>query len=242
MAYFEKVRNIEKQRIKDGLSIVLARASNFLGIKNGVEIINKQDIAKLIVTRFKNMSFEEMEYAFALERYGMLGEKTKHFQLFNAEYVASVFAKYKKWLSEIRFKNNIPLEIIQESEPEITEEEKLKIVIKGVKDCIMNFTLTGKIDDGRVSYVYEFLHELKLLPKHNQEYKDRIIRKAKSELLQNTPKNLGEFKALKNILKTSTNHEKIKIKCCEIVLKEYFSRIINTKQDFNLILEEALKK
>lgn len=219
----------------------MARASNFLGIKTGVEVVNKQDIARLIVTRFKNMSFEEMEYAFALERYGMLGEKTKHYQLFNAEYVSSVFLKYKKWLSDIRYTNNIPLAIVDKEIKEISEEEKLKIVIDGVKDCVLNFTLTGKIDDGRVKYVYDFLYELGLLPKHTQGYKEKINRKAKSELISNVPQSRSEFKLLKKILKTSNNHEKIKIKCCEIVLKEYFSKLIYTKKDFNKILDNAIK-
>ena len=64
--------------------------------------MNKQDISVMIKTRFRSLSFEELDYAFQLDRHGYHGDSTKHYQLFNAEYVAIIIKKYMKWKDKMK--------------------------------------------------------------------------------------------------------------------------------------------
>lgn len=205
--------------------LVIVKISNLTGIKNAISDINKQDIIKLIDTRFKNLSLEEINYAFELERFGKLEPRTQHFQLFNAEYVSEVLGKYKKWITKIRFENNLKLSKEKEQN-KITQEEKELIIWQGVIDCFEHFNSTQEIEDGRV-WVYEHLDELGLL---NYTPKEKInkMKLAKEDLLKTANLQVSYLKRTDLIKKINNQNdsELIKNHAKKMLLKDYFARLI----------------
>lgn len=224
---FDKIRNIPRNEVSEGLAMIFVKVSNISGIKEAISDINKQDIKEMILSRFAGLSLEEIDYAFKLERYGAYGDKTQHFQLFNSEYVSTVLNKYKKWLNEKRVNNNLPISE-KEKPMELTEEEKELIVYTGVIGCFKTFEETKRIEAGK-GWVYDFFFEKKRLPKHTDEFKASVMEKAKTELeneIKSGGINLQVKEALKNIQPSG-----IAIKCKEIILREYFERLIEEKID-----------
>lgn len=200
-------------------------AANLLGIKNGFEAINKADIKEMILHKYANLSLEEINYAFKLDRWS--GEPVDHFQLFNSEYVAKVLEKYKAWLRETRITNNLPLAPKQEL-PEITEAEKEAIVKKGIEDCFIEFCLTQNIPDGK-SYVYDYLFPKKVFPSHTKRFKEQIKRKAIKSIYK---KRKSGNVALKSVLKDiQAGNNKVQTECKRIILKTFFVKLIKTNQN-----------
>lgn len=77
------------------------------GVKSEISELVKQDLLKLITSRFKELSFEEIYKAFELERFNAYDTKTDHFQLFDANYVSEILKKYKNWLIDQKKALNI---------------------------------------------------------------------------------------------------------------------------------------
>ena len=132
----------------------------------------------MILVRFKSLSIEEIDYAFKLERYGVYGDRVKHFQLFNAEYVSKVLDQYKKWLLKIRHDNNIPLFKDNSSKTdELTEDQKMDLILNGLREAHAQFIETNSIEPGRL-YLYDFLDEYGIMPK------DLNVKKKVKEILK----------------------------------------------------------
>jgi hypothetical protein len=240
---FTKLKDLiktEPEKIENGLNLIFVRATNLIGIKEAIPQINKDDIANQIKLRFLNLSLEEIDYAFKLDRYGVLGEPVAHYQLFNATYVGLVLNKYKEWLRKTRFENNIPTAKALPA-PELTPEQKDAIVIKGVLDCFDWFLMTREIKPGKI-YVYTFLYELKVLPVHTPEFRSQIARKAAKLTYKRVPKSRGEAKELKKLLKDlTTGKNKQASLCKELVLKNYFGTLIGQRIDLRQVLREKGK-
>lgn len=176
--HFEKIKTMESQDVSVGLSIIFTKASNLLGIKDPISDINKQDIKEMILSHFSNMSLEEIDYAFKLERYGVYGEKTEHFQLLNSDYVSNVINKYKIWLKKIRTENNLS---ISKKEPNLIKdmEETNKIhLFKFFK----GYFLTGFINDCYVPLTYSFLEKNGFI-KLSKEEKIKLMDGAKTFII-----------------------------------------------------------
>lgn len=152
---FQKIKEMESQDVSVGLSMIFTKASNLLGIKDPISDINKQDIKEMILSHFNNISLEEIDYAFKLERYGVLGDKTAHFQLLNSEYVSNVLNKYKKWLKETRLANNLSISKKEINHLEIMEETNKIHLYKFFK----GYFLTGFINDCYVVFAYDWLEK-----------------------------------------------------------------------------------
>lgn len=227
MILFDKIRNIPRNEVSETIGMIFTKVSNLSGIKDPISEINKQDIKEMIFTRFGGLSLEEIDYAFKLERYGAYGDKTQHFQLFNSEYVSTVLNKYKKWLNEKRVNNNLPIAEKQKPQ-EMSEEEKQLIVYTGVIGCFKNYEETKRIEAGK-GWVYDFFFEKKRLPKHTPEFKARILDLAKSEV-ENEIKGGGITSQVKEALK-NIQPSTVAVKCKEIILREYFERIVSEKLD-----------
>lgn len=198
-----------------------------MGIKEPISDINKQDIKEMILSRFPGLSLEEIDYAFKLERYNAYGEKTGHFQLFNAEYVSAILTKYKKWLNEKRVNHNLPLSK-DEPKQELTQEEKDNIVYIGVLDCFSCYKQHKSIEAGK-GYVYDYFFERKRLPKHTPEFKAEKLDQAQKEI-EAEIKSQGITLQVKESLK-SIQPETVAVKCKEIILREYFDRVVKEKID-----------
>ncbi|WP_407324045.1 hypothetical protein R5O24_02880 [Tenacibaculum maritimum] len=237
-----KIKELDEDELRQGLSFLFTRISNLLGIKEPITAINKTDIKEMILMRFKSLSLEEIDYAFKLERYGAYENKTEHFQLFNAEYVGAVLNKFKKWLQKTRFNNNISISKKEETK-ELKEEEKELIVINGVMSCFDYFKEHKQIEPGTL-YVYDVLFPLGAFFFHSRKFKEKIRRKAVKSIYKkkNNVQTAIEKKQISNVLKEIREKgNPVKSKCKELVLIQFFSKIINTKQDFSTVFSELYK-
>jgi len=165
------------QEFKDQLAIIFTNVSLMIGIKDPISDLNKTDIKEMILMRFKELSLDELCYAFKLERYGDLGDKTGHYQLFNADYVSTVLYKYKKWKVDI-IRNNLTNRPMKQ-ESTISEEDKENIMLEAVDRVEREIKHNKKIT-GTYTHVYDYLYKEGLLPKHDKEFKDSIQDRAKA--------------------------------------------------------------
>lgn len=116
------------------LSVLWTRISILGGFKNEMAFEITQDITNLIFGVYSDLTIEEIYKAFELERFGLYNEKTKHFQLFNSEYVSEILKKYKKWKHDMKMQHNIshPKNALLEL-PESTEADKKNIRLGFIK-------------------------------------------------------------------------------------------------------------
>lgn len=159
---YKKIRDMESTTARQILGAVFSQAANFAGIKNEIDELNKQDISEMILSTFNGLSIQEVFYAFKMERYGNLGDKTEHYQLFNADFVSRVLNKYKKWLQETRVSNNLPVAKTQPKAVEMTEEEKDNLTYMGVVNCFDAYVQNRSIIPG-YNWVYDHLDKLGIL-------------------------------------------------------------------------------
>lgn len=82
------------------LGACLVKIHSLSGIKSQIDDFTKQDLLKMILSRFKTLSIDEIYKAFEMERYLTYGQKTDHFQLFDANYVSEILSKYENWKIE----------------------------------------------------------------------------------------------------------------------------------------------
>lgn len=174
-----KVRDLEEMEVRECLGMICAKAANMLGIKEKINEINKADIREMVLTKFKGLSLEEIDYAFKLERYGEFETRTEHFQLFGAEYVSEVLNKYRKWLKSTISENRILIE--KKPESEITESEKRQLTFDLIVMAFEHFENYREIKPGTLA-AYDALHKLGELPEHTEEFKKGIIERAKRRI------------------------------------------------------------
>lgn len=218
---FDKISEIEY--LGDNLGVLFLRITNLLGIKHAIEGVNKLDIREMLLKRFKTISLEEIDYAFKLERYGSLGKRTEHFQLFNAQYVSDVLDKYKKWLQKIRHDNNLPLSKKSEIQ-EIPEEEKQLLILQGVVSCFDEFIQTNEVING-YTWVYDHLDELNLLDYTTDQKNAKMLVAANK--LKKQANNIKDRLNKKNILANLENRKSQSIinEAKRMLLKDYFAQI-----------------
>ena len=136
--------------VKDSVQVLnqiaswIADTSLIMKIKDQVPQHQKRDIKEMILFRFKNLSFNELHYAFKMERFGILGLKTEHYQSFDADYVGKVLDKYVEWKREVKVRENIN----SNSEPmEISKEERSEIRVKFLTNIYNELKANGHSDD-----------------------------------------------------------------------------------------------
>ena len=82
--------------VKDSVQIIneisrwIGETALMMKVNGAVPQHHKKDIKEMVLMRFKNFSFDELYYAFKMERFGVLGEKTTHYQSFDADYVGNI--------------------------------------------------------------------------------------------------------------------------------------------------------
>jgi len=215
----------EKKYLQQGLSMIFTKVCNLIGLKDPISNNNKIDIVEMIISRFKGLSLEEIDYAFRIDRYGDHGEPTPHYQLFNAEYVSTVLGKYKNWLRKIRENNNLPISKPTE-EIAITEDKKAMRNLNGIIECFEKYSTTSCIPAGNI-YVYGLLHERELFPKHTKRFRELIKRKANRKRYKSRENSNTDRKSLKSILLQIQNKQNNQtVLCKEIILETYFRKLI----------------
>jgi len=91
-----------------GVAIIFTRIAVFTGLKEDIDPFIKQDIVNGLITNHRGLSLEEIEYAFCLDRDGVYGDPTPHYQFVNREYVGRVLRKYYNWRDQKREQFRIP--------------------------------------------------------------------------------------------------------------------------------------
>ena len=233
----------DKTELSQGLSMILVKASNLCGLKGEIDNINKQDITNYFIRYQKNLSLEEIDYAFQLERYNLLPPKSNHYQLFNVEYVSEIISKFKALKSDIRFKHDLPISLPEPKEKDnISDEDKELIVIQGVLSDFENYKQNSKIEDGR-PYVYDYLYEIGAFPKHDEPFRKGILERAKAEYLEDLErdkKNSSNLKRVKHINQiinqvTQDKHP-LKTKSKQIILRDFYDSVIEKGQKYSDVL------
>lgn len=186
----------------------------------------------MVLTRFQNLSVEEIDYAFKMDRYS--GEPVPHFQLFNAEYVAKVLKKYQDWILKTRQQNNLSIskgiESKQPSLEEILENRKkfLKIVWEENKE-------TGLSHDAWVLYD-DLVADGKIIV--SDERKRILYTQIRDEQIKLLKTNLFGSKIKVEVEKIKSKHNKfIKNRCKSILVCEF----MNDCDTFEFFEKEALK-
>ena len=230
-----KIREANGYELSKEASRFITNTTNALGIKEATSSFNKQDIIELLITKYRNLTIDEVYYAFKMERYGNLGERIEHFQLFNAEYVSKVLDKWVNRKREVKRDHNI---LDQPKQKTATEKEKLYWINRGVTECIEYYEENGSVMDGKL-YLYDVLYDLGYLPS-DAEYKNKMYAQAvevvKFETESLKPKSIKEKKELKSILDEISlpKSPKVILKAKELVLLEFFR---NTFKDAEKVEE-----
>lgn len=202
--------------------VILAKISILGGFKDSIDNLNREDILDLVALKFKELSMDEIYYAFQLERFGMLDVQIEHFQLFNSIYVGRVLFKYKKYKAEkIRIHSIKKQEMEKQKKP--SEEETKKLENKHITESLLHYQSTGKI---LFPYLYLVLYNRNELPEHTSEFKKQIRETAIDYLKRqrSNPTNKIELRTLTNKI---NGKESITSVVKEIVLKQYFKSKTN---------------
>ncbi len=229
---------LDEMEVRKCLPMIFVKAANLIGIKDPISDINKIEIREMILARFKGLSLEEIHYAFKLEREEVFGERVKHIQLFNGEYVASVLNKYKEWLRKARFHNNTLRK--KEKAPEVTSSEKLELKIKFIVDAFNHYKENKNIPFGFYR-AYKTLRDYEIIMPPNKEQiidtRNRASKRCKPFNSSKTKrgaklKSLGE-----SITELFGGEKTIEIHCEEISLEDFFKTFIDEKKDFKGYIE-----
>ena len=242
-----KVARIPEQSLLefliDQLSLTFYKCGQTFAKDNNQEIQAKECIAMAenlkqeIAKNYKWLTVKELEIIFSegiKDRYGKsygLNIRTflRWIETFNTEH------RNKELIDRKEVKK-------PKKEKELTAEEKQLIVINGIFRAFDYYNKHTQIALGRI-YVYEELYSLKLLPKHTPEYKKTIKLQAQKAIKEEIETNvIGRTQRVKNIIKGIYDPGELNTKCKELILKEYFQKVIDSDQDFEQIIYNAYRQ
>lgn len=221
-----KIKHLRvNSNFKELLGAVLVKISILAGIKNEIDDFIKQDISKMILSAFNELSIEEISKAFELERYNQYEVKTEHFQLFDSNYISAVLKKYQKWKVKEKIELNILAPI---KEIEITESEKLKLRQDLLKIIYSEIKETGLSNDA-----WHLYPELELSGKINPSKEDKSkLYKEQLKIYEWEEKSIIRNRYDSKIAKVHIQHlsdkitgktpiESVSNKCRSIVVSKY---------------------
>lgn len=199
------------------LGVLLTKITVLAGIKEKIDDLNKQDISKMILKRYKTLSLNEIYFAFEKERYGEYEKKTSHFQLFNADYVSEILNKYKNWKRATKVEHNISAPLLQQ-ENTISEQEKESIVAKGVERMYADYKEHKSVPIG-CAYIYDYLLIKGEINKAEGPERTRILSIARKNLKSRNSTIQNAINALQS---KGVSNVEIANECKRISLIEYF--------------------
>ena len=234
---FVKIRDRETEfNFKTLIGVMFVEISILAGIKD-ISDENKRDILKMILTTCKDLTIEEIYKAFELERYGEYGQKTEHFQLFNADYIAKIIAKYREWKLQIKTQHNISLaELKEKNEKKISDEEQKLIMDNAIKRLYQEFLDTKEVSIP-CSYIFDEMYYREMFVGMDlPTYKRIAEREVKYEINNKKATSKFEFNGIKEALKnieSNDRNEKVLAYAKKLVIYDYFTRIKNENNDIN---------
>jgi hypothetical protein len=210
------------------IGTMLIKICTLSGIKNEIDSLTAQDIVKMILSTYSDLTIEEIHKAFELERYGSYEDKTEHFQLFNSDYISKILKKYKNWKQKTKSLHNIEFNSKNQL-PELTESQKETILINGVNRVYQEYQSTKIIEDP-CEYIFDFLIQKGKIKNNSNpkvlEYYQTKLQQAKEQL-----KNEQSKKSSANALERRKFAEELK----EII--EGYSPKIIIRAKKNILVE-----
>jgi len=237
---FVKIRDRQTEmNFKTLIGVMFVEISILAGIKD-ISDENKRDILKMILTTCSDLTIEEIYKAFELERYGEYGQKTEHFQLFNADYIAKIIAKYREWKLQIKTQHNISLASLEpKNEQKVSAEEQKLIMDNAIKRLYHEFLESGEVSIP-CSYIFDEMYYRGMFVRMDlPAYKRIAEREVKMQIANKKAVSKFEFNEVKETLKdieTNANNEKVLAYAKRLVIHDYFTRIKNENNEINDLL------
>ena len=214
------------------LAILWSKICTLGGLKNEIDPFMAEDVNRMILSLYSDLTLEEIYKAFELERHGAYVDKTDHFQLFSAEYVSTILKKYKSWRQTTKIQHNITADQKLE-EPKITPEEETEIMNTAICRLFDEFLVSGEVSIPCV-HVFDELYERKLFPQdtdYPRKYsiaKFQLEKELKSEKSANRQERLKIQETIDNL--NSDSNEKVLARAKQLVLKDYFTYLKSINQ------------
>lgn len=119
---------------------------------------------------------------------------------------------------------------LEEKKNQITEEEKLNIIMSGLESAFYQYHDNGTLDIGRL-YLYDFLYEKDLLPK-DKITKDAVLKKAISSLEMKKKKAVTRMERDMIIILNKDNSYSVNVinECKRISVLRYFDQFTKYEQ------------
>lgn len=196
-----------------------------LGVSAKADSKQHQRAIVFIIDSMRNYSFEEIHKAFKLFIAGEFREKPM--QQLNSLVIGKVMSQYQEYKNEklkIYRMNQRNKELDHEAP---SQEEQQQMIENRIVELYMEYSNTGDIS-GPITHIYDHLATKKELPKHDREYKAKVMEKAKALAkryeAEKAMKSFSAAKALKMVTDqiNSGKHESLKVICKRVVLRDYF--------------------
>jgi len=220
--------------IKMVIGLMIIKIGTLSGMKNQIDSLIAQDILKMIFSQYKELTIEEIYKAFELERYGAYEDKTEHFQLIDADYVAKILKKYKIWKQNIKMQHNITADTLKLEA--MTESQKETIIQNGVNRFYEEYKKNKTIQDPS-EYIFDHLASKGYI-KYNSnnpvllEYYQQHLKKAKEELEKENARKTSVDKIERQRIKEDLDKiiagysPKIILRAKKNILAEFFEKQI----------------
>lgn len=194
-----RIRDVSSYEFTKRLGMIMTEISFSVGIKNEISDYDKRDIKDCILNKYMNLSLDEIAYAFKLERYGELHERTEHYQEFNVIYISKVLDNYKIWKQGIKKTHSIKNTIAIEEQSEETKREANRSSIQKVLD---HFTMNSTLKSGYL-FTYDLLYDRGFLETDisaKKEIYNSAQQVLENEYLLKKAKSLTEKREIKGII------------------------------------------
>ena len=154
--------------------------------------------------------------------------------------IKRAYIRYK----QADFQHTKGLKMIHEaSKPkakQMTDEEKVLTFLTGILNDFEEFKTSNRLAIFSSRHYYPLYH-LGLLPKHDEQFrnhvKERAIEQLKKDLLQE--ENRKEKAFLKQIIESQmTDESRFKVKAHEIIVSDFFTKIIRENKSISDVLRE----
>jgi len=206
------------------LAILWSKVCTLGGLKNEIDPFMAEDVNRMILSLYSDLTLEEIYKAFELERHGAYADKTDHYQLFSADYVSTVLKKYKSWKQAAKLQHNISPDKPKE-EVQLSDQEKRDIMDKALIRSFDEYLANSEISIP-CGHIFDELYERKMFepaPDYPRKYEIAKFQLEKELKAQKSPIRQERNKikeAIENL--TSANNEKVLARAKQLVLKDYF--------------------
>ena len=175
---FPQMRALEPQGVRMALGAIIVQHATLIGFKGLIDPVQKEDIIKLIQSRFFTLSIEEIYKALQMERYREFDTRTEHYQLINASYICEILEKYKEWLRNTRQTHHLSNSLPSPKEEELSEEEKEAKFIANIQHFYNDFKQNGRMPLF-CGYLYDGLKRRGMIADFTDEEKELLTKRYK---------------------------------------------------------------